>query len=311
LVDFTQTFSLLGSAGGARITAPLTGSVTKGTWVLAQRINVAAMPQGYMQYNYLLPAQYNPAFLYPILFYGHENDEGMNGGTYPSNPGDFLIPQTIVDGAFNTIAFRTNFPCIVVVPQCDQSQDTSGSSPNSNFGGYNDSANSGGNEQAINALLAYMKTQFSVDATRCYCTGDSLGAIGSLAWLVDNNRATNQGLNLWTAAMCFSEQLYRPATPNSQVFNRMRTVPLIVVPTPSDNVPSSYDQPAWQYYMGNNNYPTPATYNSGGVNAIRAGTNNFWMINTTSGVPWDTYRLLNADGGNGTNLYNLLFSFII
>jgi hypothetical protein len=295
---------------GSRIVAPLTGTVTAGSWVTNQSITVAAMPNGFMRYNYLLPQGYSTNFIYPILFYGHENDEGMNGSTYPAD-GANLVNQTVINGTFNTVAFRTNYPCIVVVPECDQTLDLSGANGNANFGGYADTPNSGGNEQAINALLAYFKTTFSVDPTRCYCTGDSLGAIGALAWIVDNNRVN--GVNkLWTAAWGNSDQLYRPGgVANSVVFANMANVPYIAVSTPNDNNQAIYDQAGWTFYTGNTNYPTPAQYAASGVAAMKAGTHSFWYMLDPTGVPWDTYRQLNADGGQATALYNLLFSFII
>ena len=296
---------------GSRVVAPLTGTVTTGSWVTNQSLAFAGMPGGggSMRYNYLLPSGYSTNVIYPILFYGHENDEGMNGGSYPADGGG-LVNQTVIDGTFNTIAFRTNFPCIVVVPECDQSRDTSGADGNANFGGYADTPNSGGNELAINLLLAHFKAAFSVDPTRCYCTGDSLGAIGSLAWMVDNNRVN--GVNkLWTAGMGFSDQLFRPGgVPNTTVFAAMTNVPYIAVSTPNDNNQAIYDQAGWTFYTGNNNYPGPSQYNSGGVAAMRAGTTRFYYMLDPNGVPWDTYRQLNADGGQGTALYNLLFSFI-
>lgn len=293
-----------------RIVAPLTGSVTAGTWVTGQQITVAAMPNGYMQYNYLLPSGYSTAFSYPVLFYGHENDEGMNGSVYPAN-GANLINQTVINGTFNTVAFRTNYPCIVVVPQCDQTLDLSGSDGNANFGGYNDTANSGGNEQGVNAVLSFMVANFSADVTRLYCTGDSLGAIGTLAWLIDNN--TTNGVNkYWAAGFGFSDQIYRPAVPNSNTvyFQSMTSVPYLAISTPNDNNQQIYDQAGWTYYTGNANYPVQSTYDSGGVAAIRAGSSSFYYIYTTTGVPWDTFRQLNADGGDGTAIYSWLFSQI-
>jgi poly(3-hydroxybutyrate) depolymerase len=234
----------------------------------------------------------------------------MNGSTYPAD-GANLVNQLVINGTFNTVAFRTNFPCIVVVPECDQTLDLSGANGNANFGGYADTPNSGGNEQAINALLTQFKANFSVDPTRCYCIGDSLGAIGSLAWIVDNNRVN--GVNkLWTAAWGNSDQLFRPSgVPNATVFANMRTVPYIAVSTPNDNNQAIYDQAGWTFYTGNTNYPTPAQYAASGVAAMKAGTNSFWYMLDPTGVPWDTYRQLNADGGQATALYNLLFSFII
>lgn len=271
------------------------------------------MPHGFMQYGILYPPNYSrtSGIVWPVLFYGHPNDDGMAGG-YPKDVGT-LVNQARIDGAFNTIAFRTRYSPIVVVPECDQSIDTSGANPNANFGGYADSPNSGGNEQALTALARLILSTEAADPTRMYWTGDSLGAIGGLASLVDNNRIN--GINkIWTAAQGLSDQLYRPATPNSQTFSRMTLVPYIAVSTPSDNVPSSYDEPGWQFYTGNSNYPTKAIYDSGGVNSIRAGQSNYYYIRMTGGSPWDSsggdFRHMNADGGDGTALYDLLFSFI-
>lgn len=291
------------------IAAPLTGPVTKGTWVTNQRINVAAMPHGFMQYNVLLPAQYSTAFLYPVLFYGPENDEGDSNGGYPADGGN-LVNQTTIDGAFNTVAFRTDFPAIVVVVEYDQTIDESGENPNANGGGYNDAPNSGGNEQGVNVLAAHILATYSADPSRFYTSGDSLGSIACLADIVDNN-AYNGIHKIWAAAMGFSDQLYRPTINNSAVFPNMVHVPYIAVSTPYDNSESSYDMPAWEYYTGNTNYPSEAAYASGGVAAIKAGSSSFYYIRMTSSqMPWEVYRQLNADGGKGTNLYKLLFSFV-
>ena len=293
----------------SKVVAPLTGTVTKGTWVTNQSISVAAMPSGSMRYNYLLPQGYDPNgnTIYPIVVYGHENDEGMNGSTYPADGGG-LVNQTVIDGTFNTVAFRTNFPAIVIVPEADQSLDLSGANGNANFGGYADTPNSGGNEQAVVALTKYFLANFKADPTQVYCTGDSLGAIGCLAWMVDNNSIN--GINkLFTAGMAFSDQLYRPGgVSNSTVFAAMKTVPLLAISTPNDNNQASYDQPGWTYYTGNSVYPTATTYSSKGVAGLKASTSNFYYLDTTTGVPWDTYRQLNADGGQGTALYTWLFS---
>ena len=111
--------------------------------------------------------------------------------------------------------------------------------------------------------------------------------------------------------MGLSDQLYRPATPNSQVFERMRNVPYIAVSTPYDNSPPSYDQPAWSYYTGNSDYPQESTFANGGLDAIRAGSSQYYYIEMVSGtMPWDTYRKLDADGGRGTALYSLMYSVI-
>jgi endoglucanase len=296
------------TTAGGRVSAPLTGSVSTGSWVLGNRLNVTAMPHGFIAYDYLLPQNYSTSVIYPVLFYGHENTEGTSGSTYPSST---IVYQPVMDGAFNTVIFRTAHPCIVVVPYCDQSDQTGGTGEN--FGGYNDTPNSGGNEQGVTALAQHFIASFSVDPTRMYCTGDSLGGIGSLAWMVDNSR-TNGLIKLWTAGMGFADQMYRPANgqPNNTTFSNMTNVPYIAVSQTSDGNSSTYDQPAWQYYTGNSNYPTSSQYDSNGVAALKAGSSNYYYLNYLGNEnSWDAYRQMNGDGGDGTALYALLFSFII
>jgi len=309
-----------GANGIPRVTAPLTGTVTKGTWLQNQRLNVAAMPHGFIAYDLLLPAQYDPSLVYPIMVYGHENDEGMNGGSYPSSnlatENGAVGPGLSADSCFNTVAFRTAFPCIVVVPYCDQSLDTSGANPNANFGGYADTPDSGGNEQGVLALVRFLQSTYSVDATRIYITGDSLGAIGALAQMVDNNAYGTGTVNhVFAAGMGFSDQLYRPTISggsNSPVIQAMKNVPYLAIGTPDDNNEAIYDQAAWQAYTGGASYPTAANYTSGGVAALNAPGTQFYYLHDANDVPWnDGYRQLDADGGKGTALYTWLFDQIV
>lgn len=315
--SFAQPFSLTASATGNRIIAPLTGSVTTGSWIVNQHQALANSPTGlgYMVYNVLLPAQYNPSFIYPALFVFHPDFDGTNNGAYPRDGNSFVSGTAYVNGSqslnslFNNVAFRTAFPAIIVACECDQA--LGDSDPNGNFGGYADAMpNSGWNERAVNATLATIINTYSVDSKRRYCIGYSLGAIGSLAYLVDNNSQNGPGLKLWTAGAGFSDQLNRPATPNTSVFSRMSTVPYFAVSTTSDNVPASYDIPAWQTYTGNSNYPSLNTYTSGGMAAVRAAATQFYYVNNGSGTP-DQCIAINAIGGIGTSFYNWLFSQII
>jgi endoglucanase len=300
------------TTGVPRIVAPLTGTVTKGTWVTGQRLTSSSMPNGFVYYAYLLPYGYSTANVYPILFYGHENTEGTDGNSYPSSsygPQGWIGTGITPDNTFNTVAFRTRYPCIVVLPYCDQSDGTGG--VGENWGGYADTPNSQGNERGINDLLNHFLSSFSVDRTRTYCTGDSLGGIGSLAWIVDNNRV-NGANRLWTACAAFADQFYRPSIPNSTVFSKMANVPVIAISQTSDGVESSYDMPCWQYFAGNSNYPSPSTYSANGIVGCRAGSSQFYYVRYQGNQnSWDVYRKINADGGQGTSLYDLLFSFII
>ncbi|HEX3574101.1 MAG TPA: hypothetical protein VHU42_05825, partial [Rhodopila sp.] len=76
-----------------------------------------------LHYAVLLPEHYDRATRYPVVLYLHQLDMG----NYPEG----LLKQ--VDGWFNTVAFRTRHPAIVVVPMLDQANDPGGRAIN--FGG--------------------------------------------------------------------------------------------------------------------------------------------------------------------------------
>lgn len=267
---------------------------------------------GALRYNILYPQNYSKTsgVVWPVLFLGHENDEGMNGSTYPRDGGS-LVSSNEMALACNTVTFRTDYPAIMVFPEIDQTLDTSGANGNANGGGYNDSPMSGQNEQAVVGLAKFILANEAADPTRMYIVGASLGGIWMLAQMVDNNRIN--GINkLWTAGMSFSDQLYRPTIPNANVFPSMLNVPVIAVSTDSDNDPNSYDRPAYSYFAGGSTtYPTKTQYDSTGVSALRAGSSQFYYMNFVNSNPWSTFAYLNADGGDGTRLFDLLFSFII
>jgi cellulase (glycosyl hydrolase family 5)/fibronectin type III domain protein len=321
-LTYTMDYRTSGSGLANRVVAPLAGTVTTGTWALSQRLTSFQNGPGGVsfQYNVLLPAQFSTSLVYPILFYGHENDEGMNGSTYPLDGNTFIninqnTDTSTINQIFNNVAFRTAFPCIVVALQCDQTLDLSGANGNANFGGYGDTTNSGWNEQAVNALLQFFIAgsfpgvpASCIDPGRRYCTGDSLGAIGTLAWLVDNNQY-NGVLKLWTAGMGFSDQLQRPGgTAISTVIANMAIVPYFAAGTTSDNDVGVFDEAAWTQYTGNTNYPTISTYTNGGMAAVRAANTQYYFVFTGSASPWTTFRFLNANGGGGTAAYTWLFS---
>lgn len=312
---FNQSFTLSAVAASPRVVAPLTGSVTTGTWIVNQHQTLASSPSGigYMNYNVLLPAQYSSSLLYPVLFVLHPDFAGMSGSGYPADgasfvaDGRYISSTQSVNSLYNNVSFRTAFPCIIVAPQCDQT--LGDADANGNFGGYNDSQNSGWNERAVNACLTTIIASYSVDPKRRYCIGQSLGGIGVLAYLVDNNSQNGPGSHLWTGGATFSDQLFR-TTANNTVFNRMSSVPLFCVSTSVDNDPTSYDEPAWTSYTGNTSYPAMSSYNTSGVSGVRAGTTQFYYINNGSNQP-DSCMQLNALGGNGTAFFTWLFSQII
>ena len=87
-------------------------AVTSGNWIV-QSING-------MQYDVLLPANYDPSIAYPTVLYLHQLDMGND----PSG----LISE--VNPWFNSTTFRTDYPAIIVMPLLDQSADPSGQTIN-------------------------------------------------------------------------------------------------------------------------------------------------------------------------------------
>ena len=99
----------------ALVKSPLSGKIDKGVWQYADQ-SYPGISGGAMHYAYLLPANYTTSSSYPVLVYEHENNEGNQ---WYKNHGDptinTIVNQMEMDGAFNTVAFRTQFPAIVIV----------------------------------------------------------------------------------------------------------------------------------------------------------------------------------------------------
>src|SRR3954452_15114628 len=136
-------------------TAASTLAITPGTWTTAS-VNG-------LQYEVLLPANYNPAVKYSTLLYLHALDMGL----YPTDL------QNQANSWFNTVAFRTAHPTIVVMPLLDQSADQSGQTIN--WGGVS-TADTAGETNAI-AALKQVLAKYSTDPTRVYVTDNSMGGI--------------------------------------------------------------------------------------------------------------------------------------
>lgn len=318
----TAAFTVSSTAVSTRVPAPLSGSVSKGTWLQNQKVAQSGLPGGggFMYYDLLVPANYDPKYVYPIVVLGHENDEGMNGGSYPSSnlstQGSALGTNLSWDAAFNTVNMRTKFPAFLILPYCDQTKDTSGATPGNNFGGYADTPGSTANAQGVLGIIAAVEATYSIDKTRIYGFGCSLGAIGLLSWLVDFNTWGTAAANksIFTAGIGLSDQLYRPNVgggSNSGAITAMKNVPYFAIGTPNDNNVAIYDQAAWQQYTGNSNYPTVSDYTSGGVAKCNAPGTSYYFINTTVDVPWNQgFAQLNEDGGIATPIFTWLFSQI-
>lgn len=138
-----------------------------------------------MQYKVLPPAP-SAAAPHPVVLYLHQLDMG----DWP----DGLVQQ--VNPWFNTTAFRTQYPCIVVMPLLNQRKDPAGHWIN--FGG--DRHGYIGEDNAMAALRQVMAAN-QVDPRRIYITGNSLGGMGTWAMLLGYNRLTGRQGRIFAAGM--------------------------------------------------------------------------------------------------------------
>lgn len=139
-----------------------------------------------LHYAVLLPEHYDRATRYPVVLYLHQLDMG----NYPEG----LLKQ--VDGWFNTVAFRTRHPAIVVVPMLDQANDPGGRAIN--FGGKREGHI--GEENTI-AALEQVIGRYSTDPARLYVTGNSMGGMGTWQMLLDYNTQTGTKGHLFAAGL--------------------------------------------------------------------------------------------------------------
>lgn len=257
------------AAGPTPIQAPLAGA-TPGTWQTAD-VNFPGitMPSGRpFHYNYLLPFGYSTAHTYPILIWLHPDEEGTSWYT-----GDAGVPQPLRltnDEAafFNTADFRSKWPCIVIVPYADQS---TASDAIQNWGGW---VNTGGigngttfngetgpNTFAVNALAQQFINTFSVNTSKIYINGFSLGGIGSEYYMLKFN-TVNGNPKIYTAGLSTGGVIEihgQGAGPTQTDINTMAQIPVWWVSGQSDgtSIPANWNLPMWRGLAGNSNYPTP------------------------------------------------------
>jgi predicted peptidase len=139
-----------------------------------------------MHYEVLPPDHYNAATKYPLVLYLHQLDMG--------NYREGLMKQA--NGWFNSTAFRSRHPSIIVMPMLDQTNDRGGKLIN--FGGKNEGHV--GEDNAIAALKQVM-ARYAVDANRIYVTGNSMGGMGTWQMLLDYNARTGSREHIFAAGM--------------------------------------------------------------------------------------------------------------
>lgn len=120
---------------------------------------------GDLRYRVLLPHDYSPARKYPLVVFLHGSGERGS---------DNVAQLTKGVGAFNTKHVRSRFPCIVVAPQAPGG---------GSFGGawY---PGLWATQDAVARLTRELAGRRTVDRSRMYLAGLSMGAIGGWELLV-------------------------------------------------------------------------------------------------------------------------------
>lgn len=302
---------------GNPIQPPLQGNVTPGAWQAGDLdVPGVTLPSGKpLHFDYLLPDHYDPRFTYPILVHEHEDEEG--DAWYDGQNGDplYLASASGADVWYNTAAWRAAYPCIVILPYADQTANgTDGNDAVENFGGWTNtgvtgtattfSGDSGPNVFAVAGLVQHFIASYSVNPSKVYITGDSLGGIGSWYMILMYNRVNGASGRLFTAAMPFAGVMELNgfgSGPTPSQIAQLAGVPVLAVSGAQDgtSVPADWNQPLWRALAGNSDYPAPP----GGA---QAGASSFhYMQDPNLGHDvWDTYRPLQA----GKPLYDWLFS---
>lgn len=162
-----------------------------------------------LHYEVLLPKHYDQHTRYPVVLYLHQLDMGD-------------VPRALlkqVDGWFNTEDFRSRHAAIVVVPMLDQTGDPGGRQIN--FGGKREGHI--GEDNTI-AAVTQVLDHFSVDRTRVYVTGNSMGGMGAWQMLLDYNTQTGTKGHIFAAGMPLAGA-HRTADPAKSA-EALRQVPI-------------------------------------------------------------------------------------
>jgi predicted esterase len=212
-----------------------TGPVNPGDWT-QQTING-------MKYDVLLPANYDPSQKYPTVLYLHQLDMGTDEKD--------LLDE--VNPWFNSTQYRTDNPSIVVMPLLDQSADPSGQTVN--FGGVSGD-DQPGEDNAI-AALKQVESQYSVDTSRVYVTGNSLGGIGTWDMLTKYNAVNGTNEKIFAAGMPLAGNDYAAGggNPDPHVVAQLSDVPIWAIHgADDDQVPNSWDRSLAQSLANDPNF---------------------------------------------------------
>jgi endoglucanase len=184
-----------------------------------------------MGYKLLLPEGYTSSRVYPVLLYLHP----LGMGTDPAG----LLRG--IDPWFNTTAFRSAHPAIVVVPLLDQTADKAGQTIN--WGGFASADTTG--EKGAMAVLEQVLSTHSCDRARVYVTGYGMGGIGAWNAIIRHNVYTGANSKTFAAALILAGADYGQGypIPNPAVISALRDVPIWAIHGARDTqVPLVWDR---------------------------------------------------------------------
>ena len=184
-----------------------------------------------MQVNILLPDGYSTRHKYPVILYLHQLDMG----DWPEG----LLKE--IDPWFNTAAWRKAYPAIVISPLLDQKADPSGKTIN--FGGVS-SDGQPGQDNAV-AAVRQIEEQYSVDRSRIYVTGNSMGGIGTWDIMIKYNAVSGTEDKIFAAGMPLAGATYDHGypMPDPAVVSALRDVPIWAIHGAGDTqVPPVWDK---------------------------------------------------------------------
>ena len=136
-----------------------------------------------LPYRILLPKNYNPNVKYPLIIFLHGSGErGKDNNLQLTHGADLFLKASV----------RQDYPAVVVFPQLADdhlwSSFEGSTSADTNFS-YPEKPGKVKHQELLKALLKKLQKQFSLDSTRFYVGGLSLGGMGTFE-IVYNNPKT-------------------------------------------------------------------------------------------------------------------------
>jgi len=168
-----------------------------------------------------------------VLLFLHQ----QGGGDFPEQLMEEVNPW------FDSKAWRKSYSAIVICPALDARPDYTGTKIN--FGGFS-ADNSEGEDNAI-AAVKLVEGKYSVDRSRIYVTGPSLGGVGAWDMLIKYNALTGGKDRIFAAGMPLAGSIYDgddPVTsPSAAVVEELRNVPIWSIHGGQDDtVPPDWDK---------------------------------------------------------------------